>query len=167
MTHLLTMTDADFAWLLGEADGRRGLTIADGGIGEAWVTQLVRDTAAEAAEFTSRDLAWMIADGDEVVGMIAATKPAGRHRFEIGYGIAASREGRGHTTAAVGQVIDIARRQGLSGLTAETAPDNPGSRRVLEKNGFVRSGTRFDPDDGAVLTWSYELGVRTPAEVEA
>lgn len=152
------MTDADFAWLLGEADGRYGLTIAEGGIGEPWVTAMVRDTAAAASAFTSRDLAWMIAAGDEVIGMISATKPAGRHRFEVGYGVAASREGRGHTTAAVGQVIGIARAQGLSGLTAETAPDNPGSQRVLEKNGFVRTGTRIDAEDGAVLTWAHEFG---------
>ncbi len=163
MTYLLTMTDADFGWLLGEQAGREGLTIAEGGIGEPWVTQLVRDTAAEASEFTSRDLAWMIAQGDEIVGMISATKPAGRHRFEVGYGVASSREGHGHGTAAVGYVLDIARAQGLAGLTAETAPDNPGSRRVLEKNGFVRAGTRFDPDDGAILKWSHDLGASAPA----
>ncbi|WP_375395538.1 GNAT family N-acetyltransferase [uncultured Sphingomonas sp.] len=163
MTHLLTMTDADFAWLLGEHDGPEGLTIAEGGIGADWVTEMVRDTAAEAAAFTSRDLAWMIAEGDEVVGMISATKPAGRHRFEVGYGVAASREGRGHTTAAVGHVLDIARAQGLAGLTAETAPDNPGSRRVLEKNGFVRAGMRFDPDDGAIHKWSHDLGAAASA----
>ena len=163
MTHLLTMTDADFAWLLGEQDGREGLTIAEGGIGAHWVTELVRTTAAEASEFTSRDLAWMIAQDDEVVGLISATKPAGRHRFEVGYGVAASREGHGHGTAAVRHVLDIARAQGLAGLTAETAPDNPGSRRVLEKNGFVRAGTRFDPDDGAIHKWSHDLGACAPA----
>jgi RimJ/RimL family protein N-acetyltransferase len=42
-------------------------------------------------------------------------------------------------------------------LTAETSVDNPGSQRVLEKNGFAAIGTREDPEDGALINWAIDL----------
>ena len=51
----------------------------------------------------------------------------------------------------------IAPGQGHDGLTAGTSVDNPGSQRVLEKNGFVRTGTREDPEDGTLITWAIDL----------
>jgi RimJ/RimL family protein N-acetyltransferase len=35
--------------------------------------------------------------------------------------------------------------------------DNPGSQRVLEKNGFVPDGTRDDPEDGPLRLWAIDL----------
>lgn len=157
MIRLVPMTDADFAWLLGEGVGRGGLTLAEGGVATPAVTAQVRRVTAETAEETSRQASWMIANDDEVVGMISSTKPAGRRRVELGYGIAPTREGRGHTTAAIAAMIDVARGQGLLGLTAETGILNYGSQRVLEKNGFVRTGIRHDAEDGALVTWARDL----------
>jgi len=34
-----------------------------------------------------------------------------------------------------------------------TIPSNSASWRVLEKNGFVREGSKVDPDDGEVWNW--------------
>jgi RimJ/RimL family protein N-acetyltransferase len=42
-------------------------------------------------------------------------------------------------------------------LIAETALTNPASARVLEKNGFVVTGTRIDPEDGALRCWRRAL----------
>lgn len=43
------------------------------------------------------------------------------------------------------------------GLTAATRVDNPGAQRALARNGFVRTGTREDPDDGTPITWAIDL----------
>jgi RimJ/RimL family protein N-acetyltransferase len=157
MIRLVPMTDADFAWLLGEGVGRGGMTMAEGGVATPAITAQVRRVTAETARETRRQASWMIANDQEVVGLISSTKPAGRRRVELGYGIAASREGRGHVTAAIAAMIRVSRSQGLLGLTAETGIDNRGSQRVLEKNGFVRTGMRHDAEDGALVTWSFEL----------
>lgn len=157
MIRLHSMTDTDFAWLMGENGTARDFRIADGGIAPREVIALVRRVTRETAETTDSDVSWMIVHHDEVVGMISCTKPAGHNRFEIGYGIAPSREGRGHTSAAVAAMLVEARHQGFAGLTAETSVANPGSQRVLEKNGFKRTGTRHDEEDGDLICWGHDL----------
>jgi RimJ/RimL family protein N-acetyltransferase len=72
-------------------------------------------------------------------------EPDDQGAIEIGYGLAPSAQGNGLATEAVLCLIDLARRLGLSALTAETDADNIASRRVLEKAGFTRSsGARAD-----------------------
>ena len=39
-------------------------------------------------------------------------------------------------------------------MTAETAVDNLASQRVLEKNGFVRTGVGSNDDDGDLVLWA-------------
>ncbi len=158
MIILHAMTDTDFAWLLGETPARAdGLTQCDGGIGPVEVTALMRDVTKGVAATTDRPVAWMIADGDQVVGMTSFTKQGDDGRYEIGYGVAPAHEGRGVMTRAITALLPILRADGHSGLTAETSVDNPGSQRVLDKNGFVRTGTRDDPEDGALITWAIDL----------
>ena len=159
MVQLIAMTDDDFAWLMGEGSGRGGLSVATGGLAPREVTALVRRVTAEEAPYTSRELSWMVAEDAQVVGMISCTKPAGERRYEIGYGTAPACMGRGVATAAVAAMLDVARDQGLFGLTAETSVSNPASQRVLEKNGFVRRGGRVDAEDGPLVCWSHDLGV--------
>jgi RimJ/RimL family protein N-acetyltransferase len=65
--------------------------------------------------------------------------------------------GRGVMTRALAELLRIVPGQGHDGLTAATSVDNPGSQRVLEKNGFVRTGTREDPEDGTLITWAIDL----------
>ena len=40
-------------------------------------------------------------------------------------------------------------------ITARTLPQKNFSTRILEKNGFIFSGTVNDPDDGDVWEWVY------------
>jgi ribosomal-protein-alanine N-acetyltransferase len=55
----------------------------------------------------------------------------------IGYWVSQSHNGRGLATAAVADVVNIAFKQlGLHRLQAETVLYNPGSQRVLTRNGF-------------------------------
>lgn len=73
---------------------------------------------------------------------------------EIGYGVCEAHSGKGYGTAAVAGLLDEAfSRRGLRSVLAETSVENEASKRVLEKNGFVRIGSRRDPLDGAVTQW--------------
>ena len=63
---------------------------------------------------------------------------------ELGYWIDRARWGRGLASAAVAEFLTIESRRPLS---AHVAPGNPGSVRVLEKNGFTRTGEKPDGID--------------------
>jgi len=151
------MTDQDYAWLLDAAPRGDGLCLCDGGIAPDAVTAMLRGITAGLAENDERPLAWLIADGDEVVGMISFTRRESDGRYEVGYGVAPAHEARGVMTAAIAALLPILRADGHHGLTAATGVDNPGSRRVLEKNGFSAQGTREDPEDGPLHLWAIDL----------
>jgi L-amino acid N-acyltransferase YncA len=158
MIRLHAMTDSDFAWLLGEAPARAdGLTLCEGGIGPADVTAMLRGVTEIVAPTTDRPVAWLIADGNQVVGLTSFTRLGSDGRYEVGYGVAPKHAGRGVMTRALAELLRILPGQGHDGLTAATSVDNPGSQRVLEKNGFVRTGTREDPEDGTLITWAIDL----------
>ena len=157
MVELHPVTDADYAWLLDEAGRSDGLRQCDGGISPNEVTAMLRGITAGLAENDTRPLAWLIVEGDEVVGMTSFTKRLSDGRYEIGYGMAPTREGRGVMSAAIGALLPLLRADGHRGLSAGTSVDNPGSQRVLEKNGFVHQGTRDDPEDGPLNLWAIDL----------
>src|ERR1700761_2423873 len=98
MVSVHPMTDRDYAWLLGEAARTDGLRPCDGGIAPVEVTAMLRGITAGLAEADPRPLAWLIADGDEVVGMTSFTKREADGHYEIGYGVAPAHEGRGVMT---------------------------------------------------------------------
>ena len=61
---------------------------------------------------------------------------------EIGYGILEEYQGQGYAAEAVGAAVNWALQQpGVTRVEAETEPDNRTSQRVLEKCGFLPSGT--------------------------
>lgn len=75
--------------------------------------------------------------------------PHGAGVVEIGYGTDAPYRGRGYMTEAVGTVCAWALRQtGVSGVRAETDPDNQASQAVLLRNGF-----RPDGSTAETLVW--------------
>ena len=74
---------------------------------------------------------------------------------ELGYRVAQHAAGRGVATATVQELCQLAAtRHGLRRLRAATAHDNPASRKVLTKAGFVPVGPA-DPADlgGKSGTW--------------
>ena len=61
---------------------------------------------------------------------------------EIGYGILEEHRGRGYASEAVDAAVNWALQQhGVTRMEAETEPDNRASQRVLEKCGFLPTGT--------------------------
>jgi RimJ/RimL family protein N-acetyltransferase len=102
--------------------------------------------------------AWLILDDGQPVGLCSATRIPVDGELNIGYGIAPNRQGRGITTRAIGDLVRWCAHDGrLRRLTAETAPDNIASQRVLARNGFLQVGHGMDADAGPVLCWVLEL----------
>ncbi len=62
-------------------------------------------------------------------------------RGELGFWIGRDHWGRGYATEAAGRMVAFARDTlGVPKITATAAVNNPASRRVLEKLGFVETG---------------------------
>jgi [ribosomal protein S5]-alanine N-acetyltransferase len=82
----------------------------------------------------------LVAEGGEVVGRVNLIEAADGSA-ELGYRIAQKAAGQGWATAAVREVRELAAAQyGLTRLRAKITLDNPASRKVLERNGFVAVG---------------------------
>ncbi|MES2096395.1 MAG: GNAT family N-acetyltransferase [Pseudomonadota bacterium] len=151
--HLLPMTDAHFAWLMGEASPPPDAPpLAEGGLAPPEIVDLLRGIAFEVGG----EAAWMMVADGEGVGLISIKERDSQGRWDIGYGVAPTREGRGHATAAVATLKAIARAKGARGLTAETLPDSGASERVLRRNGFACIGQYDHPEDGWVDQWVVE-----------
>jgi RimJ/RimL family protein N-acetyltransferase len=138
------MTDAHFAWLLGGPAPADAPRIAEGGLAPPKNVERLRCIEP------GRKMAWMMVVDGEGVGIIIALGSDTRGRWEIGYRVAATREGRGYATEAVAALKVIARNQGASGLTAETLPGSGASPQVLRRNGFVCIGQSMD---GTIDRW--------------
>ena len=150
---LEAMTDTHFAWLLGEAAAPPSAPrLPEGGLASAEVIELLRGLAAELGG----EAAWLMVSEGEAVGMISIKERDAAGRWDIGYGVAPAREGRGHATAAVAALKTIARENGANGLTAETLPDSGASPSVLRRNGFTCIGRHGHPEDGWVDQWVVE-----------
>lgn len=82
--------------------------------------------------------------GGEVAGSVGIMRLTDIHRLtaEVGYWIGEPYWGRGIMTRALAMAIEEVRQlfPDVIRLQAETFSSNPGSSRVLEKNGFVREG---------------------------
>jgi RimJ/RimL family protein N-acetyltransferase len=123
---------------------------------------LVFDVFASALSGNEAALGqYIIVDTDRMlaVGAVGILGQVERGAVEIGYGINASEYGRGYASAAVRLLVDgLWKRRvvpsQLSEITARTAVDNRASERVLEKNGFVRTGTDHTEEDGDLITWA-------------
>jgi RimJ/RimL family protein N-acetyltransferase len=151
---LIEATDAHFAWMLGEAPAPDGLTLPPGGVDAPWVLRWLRGNLARFGQPGS----WLIVADGEVVGMCGhKTAPDARSAVEIGYGVAPERRRLGHATRAVALAVAAARRdRRVRRLVAETAVGNLPSQRVLAANGFVRTGTSVDDDEGDMVVWGLD-----------
>ena len=77
---------------------------------------------------------------------------------ELGYRIGQGHEGRGIATIAIGKMIEMASKRGLTKIVAQTSTDNIGSQRVLTKNGFVLAASTQLQLDGKQIDGSqYEF----------
>jgi RimJ/RimL family protein N-acetyltransferase len=156
VTTLVRAGDVHFAWMLGEAPRPDAtLRLPPDGVQSPDELRWLRGNLAT----TPSGSTWLIVSAGEVVGVCSLKGGWEADGYaEIGYGIAEDRRRRGHARAAVACLIEVVRgRAGLVGLTAQTAVANAASARVLETNGFIRTGTRTDPEDGDLLIWRLAL----------
>lgn len=70
----------------------------------------------------------------------------GNNSAETGYWVSEHFQGQGHASEMLTAIIDHAFKTfNLESLFATVIPDNLPSRRVLEKHGFIQSGSCFKP----------------------
>lgn len=112
-----------------------------------WTTRILGNPAAVSRA---------ILVGDRLAGNIGAWTDADTHQRQLGYWIGREFWGRGIASAAVAQLL---RSETTRPLVAHVAKHNPGSIRVLEKNGFTCVGEdRFAlPDGTRVEEFIYRL----------
>jgi len=90
-----------------------------------------------------------------IVGMCGfKNRPDVNGSIETGYGIIPSQQKQGFATRAVELLLKEAfSTVEIQTVFAHTALSNYPSQRVLEKNGFIKEGSKIDSDDGEVLIW--------------
>lgn len=102
---------------------------------------VVRDDLRYHAQGTK--LPHVILDGGRVIGRVTLNGIV-RGAFQscsLSYWVDAGHNGRGFATSAVREIVRVAFEElGLHRVQAEILPHNAGSRRVLERSGFVRFG---------------------------
>lgn len=100
----------------------------------------------------------LMTDGGDLVGRVNLIEVEDGSA-ELGYRIAEKCAGRGLATTAVREVLEAAdRTYGLAIVRAKVTLDNPASRTVLERNGFVAAG-EVTIDGRAAMSYIRELGV--------
>lgn len=80
----------------------------------------------------------------------SAPSPAGE--VELAYMTFPAHERRGHATALIALLADIADRAGIMPI-AHTLPQENASNKALKRNGFAFAGAVEDPEDGPVWRW--------------
>jgi RimJ/RimL family protein N-acetyltransferase len=151
---LIEAMDRHFAWMLGLRRAPGWLRLPPGGVDDAAVLELLRGVNIRLKAAGCRS-SWLIVSGGEVVGLCCFKHPPdGEGCVEFGYGIAESRRRQGSGTAAVAAMVERVKRDSVVHcLVAETTANNIASHRILERNGFSRTGTRIDPEDGVLVVW--------------
>jgi RimJ/RimL family protein N-acetyltransferase len=156
---LVAALDVHFAWMLGEAAvPMDGLRLPPDGVDSPEMLRVLRAMSARLRDARCEG-SWLIVAGDEVVGLCGYKQPPSEDgNVEIGYGIARGRRGNGYASRAVRAILEEGRRDSsILALTAATATANIVSQQVLERNGFIRTGTSYDPDDGELIWWRRDL----------
>lgn len=75
--------------------------------------------------------------------------------IEIGYGVIPCAWGRGFATRALRLLCSwLFAIPNIARITAETSQSNTASQRVLEKCGFIKTGTGWSEEDGDLFLWT-------------
>jgi [ribosomal protein S5]-alanine N-acetyltransferase len=121
------------------------------GAGDIEVANLLYRSAATSAPDSLDGLVWaqrQVVEGtsDLVVGGIGFLAPPENGTVEVGYGIVASRRGRGYATEALLAMLKLAwSDERVQSVYADTEPDNLASQRVLARSGLRADGAGRDP----------------------
>ena len=91
-------------------------------------------------------------------------------RYELGYFLKKSFEGNGIVSKYVGEVVDYAFSQlNMNKVFLRIGLDNPGSKRIAEKNGFLLEGLlrqEFRIENGRYVDLEYYGRLRTERVIE-
>ena len=93
-------------------------------------------------------------DGQPVGVAAFKSAPGESGEVEIAYMTFPACEGRGHATATVAALVDIALGAGARPM-AHTLPEENASTRALRRNAFLFAGEVIDPEDGRVWRWEH------------
>jgi [ribosomal protein S5]-alanine N-acetyltransferase len=98
---------------------------------------------------------------DKFVGTCGFKSAPLNGRVEIAYFTFPGYEGKGVATQMGRKLLSIARdEQPEATVAAQTLPERNASHRVLEKLGFVSTGSLQHPEDGLVLEWQHSRSAR-------
>ncbi|KZS53254.1 MULTISPECIES: GNAT family N-acetyltransferase [Rhizobium] len=152
-TMIIELTTHDFEALLKGIAPRHLRLVPDSAIAPPEILGMLNRLATEInAEFSPS--AWMIVEDGEIVGLCSIVRVPQDGNIHIGYGVAPSRQGLGSTTRAIAQLLEWAWNDPRVALiSAETGWENIASQRVLQRNGFIRTGERIDAEDGPLICW--------------
>ena len=155
---IIELTNSDFNALLSGIAPPNLRLVPDSEIAPPDILEMLSQLATTIrAEFSPS--AWMIVEDGEIVGLCSVVRPPRDGDIHIGYGVAPTRQGRGYTTRAIGQLLEWGRNDPRVALiSAETGVENIASQRVLERNGFTRTGERIDAEDGPLICWQALTG---------
>jgi len=93
---------------------------------------------------------------NHIVGSAAFKGPPVNNSVEIAYGTFGEYQHRGIGTKTCRMLVELAlKTDNTIQITARTLPEKNYSTKILEKNGFILSGTVNDPEDGDVWEWIY------------
>jgi ribosomal-protein-alanine N-acetyltransferase len=98
---------------------------------------------ALAALSKGKEMPRVIIDGSRIIGLISLSRILGEGFWScvLGYSVTAEAGGRGHASAAVAEICEIAFGElELHRIEAVTTETNVASRRVLERAGFQQLG---------------------------
>jgi len=155
---IIEATASDFAALLNGAAPTNLRLVPDSVIAPPEVLQMLANLAGTIRTGFA-PAAWLIVEDGELIGLCSVARLPEGGEVHIGYGVAPSRQGRGAATRAIADLLAWAGADPRVGLvSAETGADNVASQRVLERNGFVRTGERLDDEDGPLICWQAVTG---------
>ncbi|OLL31062.1 hypothetical protein BTH42_13930 [Burkholderia sp. SRS-W-2-2016] len=139
---------------LSDADALLAFEIENRAYFEQWINARAADyysasAVAEAIEAALADIAgdrayqYLVRSDDAIVGrvnLVGVTRPY-FNKATLGYRIGAGFAGKGYASQAVKLAMELAATElSLSRIEAVVRPQNIGSMRVLERNGFVAFG---------------------------
>jgi ribosomal-protein-alanine N-acetyltransferase len=76
---------------------------------------------------------------------------------EIAYFTFPDYEGNGYATEMASRLLAIAQQNAVTYVTAQTETQPNASTNILEKLGFINTGSVMHPDDGEVWQWQCSL----------
>lgn len=99
-------------------------------------------------------VAYLIVDGNEVLGTVSFTEAPINNTVEIAYWTSPEHEGKGVASFGCEALVELAENfDPLVEVIAKTAPEINASTHILQKNGFVRVGVVEDDEIGDAWLW--------------